>query len=951
MAFVFISVSSEQLRIASAIANALRKAKHDFWLYSVSAKPGADHTTQAMEAIDRCDAFVIIVSKTAVNAPWVERELHHAVEQGKLIVPVYCGVSHEYLRIHHRTWAYNVGPAIAQEWNTSKEELQNVRTVLDAVESELSKSLSRGASFGGMGVYIALSSPTDEDLVQQLADWLTNKGVEVWTDFWEEFCKTGAKLYPESWRRHVLIVGANHKSGGVAKLSYLGSHDTQIAKRLEKAPPSIAMLLSSERRRPGGIPSYLPKPAILNAKGKEEVEALLLAVEHYLRGKQTQSAATPPPLPLISETSGGNFELLRERVDNLVSVAKGLREVEKKIGIGRSNAERIISELSRSTVKIGLVGEFSCGKTTFLNSMIGRNSLPSTANPTTKVVVTVHNCGYEQEQVVMRVAGGADIETVARNLRKRITSTPIEEDGRRLAVRAPLAELEKSIADFIMSDSLAQQLEQVEVHAELEGIASDVTFVDTPGLNSPERWHAERTKAFLKEMDVVLYFLVNGSDTEIRFLSSLADHCEQHLHKVFFVAPQAAEQEEPAKGERLTHLRELVGQRSDYESQIFEISALAHLLLRSGAPQETLTRTQKFILDGLSGSGTKDKLASAGVVPLLSALEGFVLDEWGETRFRSGRRELWALVDQTMTQLQLSHSALMRRKADVEKRAEKALTHLIDATKQLKTVLSVLTKELGELEELVDVDELRSGLEEAGRTKKTKTSEFHRVIDEWVLSRQDAISSVVESELQDSLSQVSELGRGLANEVRKEFGLPELRADRGGADFGRVLEIREVPFIGGFASDDEGYANTIMGATVAAGTIGMFLGPVGALAAALGAGVFAAMASTLPSRISVGTQTNFHRLQSEIDKACTACGGELLSYAAECRTWAFGIISFESGRIIADMREHLEKIKSEAQAERTIRLQKVRKNCLVMGEVRQIAGKLRALRTSHRKRT
>jgi len=89
MAFdVFLSYAHEDKPVADAACAVIEKAGIRCWIAPRDIAPGADYATALMEALDHCNALVLIFSGRANESPHIRREVERAVSRGIPIIPM-----------------------------------------------------------------------------------------------------------------------------------------------------------------------------------------------------------------------------------------------------------------------------------------------------------------------------------------------------------------------------------------------------------------------------------------------------------------------------------------------------------------------------------------------------------------------------------------------------------------------------------------------------------------------------------------------------------------------------------------------------------------------------------------------------------------------------------------------------------------------------------------------
>src|SRR5690349_19034884 len=85
---VFISHSTKDDAVVAEIRRALESRRIEVWADSQRLAPGNLLEPKVVAAIDACTHCIAILSRDAVNSPWVRKEIAHAVKAGKPVIPV-----------------------------------------------------------------------------------------------------------------------------------------------------------------------------------------------------------------------------------------------------------------------------------------------------------------------------------------------------------------------------------------------------------------------------------------------------------------------------------------------------------------------------------------------------------------------------------------------------------------------------------------------------------------------------------------------------------------------------------------------------------------------------------------------------------------------------------------------------------------------------------------------
>ena len=195
----------------------------------------------------------------------------------------------------------------------------------------------------------------------------------------------------------------------------------------------------------------------------------------------------------------GKLQLLQEKT--------ALKEVEE--------------EIKTYKPKIAVIGEFSTGKSTLINSLLQNDILPANFKPTTTFITEIK---YSNENYILIDGEKKDVSKENLETINKIKSEKIE---------------------LYLKSHILEQF----------------TLVDTPGTNDPSKFTDDIVFSLVGESDVIIFVMnINQSlkDTEKQFISKLIR--EKDLDKFFFVLNWSDTVENPriVKNETIDKLSSLL---------------------------------------------------------------------------------------------------------------------------------------------------------------------------------------------------------------------------------------------------------------------------------------------------------------------------------------------------------------------------------------------------------
>ena len=140
-------------------------------------------------------------------------------------------------------------------------------------------------------------------------------------------------------------------------------------------------------------------------------------------------------------------------------------------------------------LNLSVIGEFSTGKSTFINALLGKELLASSAMQGTTVASTIIEYGSTYRMYV---------EYSNRMPSQDLPFTTFEQ-------------LKSVLQTYTTLPSIAQTLKSVHVFMPLEILQHDFRIIDTPGTNVTEAWHEDVTIRTIKETSDLSIILLSAS--------------------------------------------------------------------------------------------------------------------------------------------------------------------------------------------------------------------------------------------------------------------------------------------------------------------------------------------------------------------------------------------------------------------------------------------------------
>jgi hypothetical protein len=227
--------------------------------------------------------------------------------------------------------------------------------------------------------------------------------------------------------------------------------------------------------------------------------------------------------------------------------------------------QSLLNRLAEDRFYLTLAGQFSRGKTTLMNAMLGMDRLPTGVVPVTSVITAV-----------------------SYNTRERVL---MHFENSNLTHEVPLSELPQWITEQ-GNPGNHRRIDMAEVQLPAEFLRRGAVFVDTPGLGSAVIENTETTHRFLPHIDalvLVTSFEYPLSQEEITFLSK----ARALRRKIFVVINKLDLCGSGQREEVLDFIRSRVAEESAADDDIpfFSVSASQALAARLEGDPERLEKS------------------------------------------------------------------------------------------------------------------------------------------------------------------------------------------------------------------------------------------------------------------------------------------------------------------------------------------------------------------------
>src|SRR3989337_34303 len=391
-------------------------------------------------------------------------------------------------------------------------------------------------------------------------------------------------------------------------------------------------------------------------------------------------------------------EFIKHKTE-ILTVISGIETLTQKESLETDSKLLAVREqLISNSFNLVILGQFKRGKTTLINSLIGKEILPSSVVPLTSVVTILKHSGEINCNIYMQ-------------------------DGSNKIVRL------EELTDYITEKGNPKNIKNVRcasIQYPSPFLEKGMLLVDTPGVGSTFLHNTETTYEFLDHLDAAL-FLMSADVPISQAEKELLDTIKGSTQKIFFV---------------LNKIDNLTPQ------EIEEISAFnKHVLEEMGfTVQEILPISAREALKA-KVTNNEVQLSQSGLLNLEEALNRFLSLEKGNIVLNTAMSKINRITTQTLSQIAIEKKTLLASGEELDNKID-TFHKLVANLKQDREDIAYLLK--GESDKLcLKVEDLLKTLteKEIPRIKQRLQDFFDKNSDANPTTLRDEMQKVIKEEV------------------------------------------------------------------------------------------------------------------------------------------------------------------------------------------------------------
>lgn len=421
------------------------------------------------------------------------------------------------------------------------------------------------------------------------------------------------------------------------------------------------------------------------------------------------------------------FNLKRDSISECYSKIAEISNALKDENIS-GLASQSMNSLKSENFNIVIVGEFSRGKSTFINALLGKRVLPSSTKPTTTIINKI-SFGEEPEFTI-NFRESSSVKKVTEDEFKDIT-----------AKLEPDYDDEDEVEEYNKNLEFISSISYAEIKYPTRICEEGIEIVDTPGTNDLDQAREEITFKFIPKSDIAILLLSANqilSQTEINFLKERI--LDNDIKKVFFIINfkdrlETEQDREKVMAYAVEHLSDIVD-----DPKIFMVSAKGALNYRRKEKGESFK------------GAVPDTLEETGFIEMEKDLVRYLTQERGQAKLKKHIDRSCKLADDLINStISIKLESVELSLADLEKKLNKVRPHLEECKKRSKSIIGKMKATLYNLEDGF-VNHYKKGLEDIAIKANIAANNYEGELDAELIAREvESVVAPLQMKLQKDL--------------------------------------------------------------------------------------------------------------------------------------------------------------------------------------------------------
>lgn len=418
---------------------------------------------------------------------------------------------------------------------------------------------------------------------------------------------------------------------------------------------------------------------------------------------------------------------------------------ELKMNNSANQISSVNSRLGEEVFRLVVVGEFSRGKSTFVNALLRNNIFPAYNNPTTAIISKVVYGRTPKFQIHYKDGKAPEILTEEKFKQLIASEEPDEAD-------------EYAVKTFIKNQEFFASIDHAEISYPLEFCKNGVEIVDTPGTNDLNTGRMEITYGYLNRADAVVLLLSATqplTKSESQFLRERI--LGNQINDIFFVVSHKDDLNDAAEERKVLdfvteNLRKILPPSVNLTNRVFLVSGLGALLYHLDSRGAKLTTKQRLLVPA--------DFKTTGFPELEANLGKFLAEEKGSVRIRRYGREITMIIGTIQHDLSInigviSHSAdeIKAKVANFERTFKQSKERAHRVTSNMQTAFDAYINSVDSKFRSVSADIIDSAQSVVNNiTEDMSAAEIQHIIENAVTAKKKSFIDGLIQEWQNVLS-------------------------------------------------------------------------------------------------------------------------------------------------------------------------------------------------------